>query len=64
MAVLAGASSSGMSPYGEGKNGSGDRVSPIPIKDRQAVDGGDQRLRESVGDCEPDRLDRERTIGC
>ena len=30
----------------------------------QAVDGGDQRLRETVGDCEPDRLDRERTIGC
>ena len=43
----------------------GDRLSPAPIKDRQAVDGGDQRLRETVGDCEPDRLERERerTIG-
>ena len=38
----------------------GDRLSPAPIKDRQAVDGGDQRLRETVGDCEPDRLERER----
>ena len=33
-----------------------------PIKDRQAVDGGDQRLRETVGDCEPDRLEREREL--
>ena len=37
----------------------GDGLSPAPIKDRQAVDGGDQRLRETVGDCEPDRLERE-----
>ena len=51
-----------VSPYGEGKNGSGDRLSPVPIKDRQAVDGGDQRLRETVGDCEPDRLEREREL--
>ena len=40
----------------------GDRLSPAPIKDRQAVDGGDQRLRETVGDCEPDRLEREREL--
>ena len=47
-------------PIREEKNGGGDRLSPAPIKDRQAVDGGDQRLRETVGDCEPDRLERER----
>ena len=46
--------------YGKRRTGVGDRLSPAPIKDRQAVDGGDQRLRETVGDCEPDRLERER----
>ena len=49
-------------PIREEKNGGGDRLSPAPIKDRQAVDGGDQRLRETVGDCEPDRLEREREL--
>ena len=44
------------------RTGVGDRLSPAPIKDRQAVDGGDQRLRETVGDCEPDRLEREREL--
>jgi hypothetical protein len=44
------------------RTGVEDRLSPAPIKDRQAVDGGDQRLRETVGDCEPDRLDREREL--
>ena len=47
---------------GREERGWGDRLSPAPIKDRQAVDGGDQRLRETVGDCEPDRLEREREL--
>jgi hypothetical protein len=48
--------------YGEKreKGVGGDKLSLAPIKDRQVVDGGDQRLRETVGDCEPDRLESER----
>ena len=38
------------------------QLSPVPIKDRQAVDGGDQRPRETVGDCEHDRLERRREL--
>ena len=52
-------------PIREEKNGGGGQAvtgPPAPIKDRQAVDGGDQRLRETVGDCEPDRLERRREL--
>jgi len=49
-------------PIREEKNGGGGQAVTGPNKRQTGCRRGDQRLRETVGDCEPDRLERERGL--